>query len=102
MGNINADDEHVTASHSALFTPSCEKLLSQFLATSDVQSQLSSFDVHDLSSSGLSFDHHQEYSFMHESQRTLRLTAARQVEHCHNVLSRLAASYQRGLLHRHQ
>jgi hypothetical protein len=91
MGNLNADDEHVTASHSALFTPSCERLLSQFLAVSDVHSQPSSFDVHDLSSLGVSFDH-QEYSSMHESQRALRLTAARQVEHCHNVLSRLDAT----------
>jgi hypothetical protein len=92
MGNLNADDEHVTALHSALFTPSCERLISQFLSTSDIHSQSSSFDFHDMSSLSISFDHREEYTSVHDSQCILRLTAVQQVEHCHNVLSQLAAT----------
>jgi hypothetical protein len=44
-----------------------------------------------MSSLAVSLDHPREYSFVNESQRTLRLTTAQQVEHCHTLLSQLAA-----------
>ncbi|GAX85939.1 hypothetical protein CEUSTIGMA_g13355.t1, partial [Chlamydomonas eustigma] len=90
MGNtIHADDD-ISASHSALFTPSSELLLHTAASNLLPDSRQHPIDIHDLSSMDVSisaYAHSVELDFVSTTQHELQLKAARQVELCHSSLS---------------